>query len=855
MDDFEERYKDAVEAGQRNLRAAKLVSNWCFHAEINRSGGRGLIEAETGLPIGHMGLQCKHSKKNSMLAWILEDAAYDFYLNNCKNCIERTAVGIPNMMEFISPREEAAKARRLEREADEAKRAVARKSREEKRALIRDELELEETFVLDLVDELDRDEVSRDDPRLEKLADLAPEVFTRKIVDLLLPDVLHEHLPYSIPAAKALLRASIEDAEKVAVAVRLVGAYEQCPGAIDVVLTNAESLSGDELRKVLHRFTHLALGPPPGMHVGGSKAIRLNSSPIETLFSKRTSDIHDVVKALINDANSSAIGAAVEIVLAVNDDKLLLEHSRSIIAKLMRRRTLLSNERHDSSVLYYLREAASRCLDHFPEETDRIIQSFLSDRDEVGEGEAFRTYQSVLKNGYGEKVIIGEVQRIAFKRLLWAAVTNPERRMDDATQFFQHSWDVFAPLAVEHFDDLIGAAATLSEKYEAIGKENALETVHDTLAEMERRSKRTTIDSLQGALIAWAALGAHSKGYEGIEEFLSLYRRLPEDQVQMRGNMIVHVSKLLSGVQSLNLVLSDWYRALMDESALVRASAVQAWENVPYELIQHFPDLFFEAFSVSLTDPYVIVHKSAIHALRRRSIPKEKRGLVQRGIWNLILHYAKDSKTSDFTVDCIEVLACLCLTKEDLRGRFGELLSGILLSLEKGALYRAVDRLYLSFLQTPGFVKVTLKALQDDYTRSISTDDCETTILRAPSEELEKSVHELRAAFDTFSPFRGKHFRTLLVLASACSRAGQFDIGAARFKQISEEIPDDDRNKLWRLEAAMIAAAFEFERAIGEDEDIVDISDNWGGLSADLEKENEERTNLRDFPPSFFLEG
>ena len=75
MDDFEDSYKNAVEAGQRNLRATKLLSNWCFHAEFVRSPGRGMIEAETGLPIGHMGVQCKFSKKNSMLCWLLEDAA------------------------------------------------------------------------------------------------------------------------------------------------------------------------------------------------------------------------------------------------------------------------------------------------------------------------------------------------------------------------------------------------------------------------------------------------------------------------------------------------------------------------------------------------------------------------------------------------------------------------------------------------------------------------------------------------------------------------------------------------------------------------------------------------------------
>jgi hypothetical protein len=64
----------------------------------------------------------------------------------------------------------------------------------------------------------------------------------------------------------------------------------------------------------------------------------------------------------------------------------------------MRRRTLLPGEHRDSSVLYYLREAASKCLERFPEETDEIIQSFLTDNDDTGREEANRTYRSVLKH-------------------------------------------------------------------------------------------------------------------------------------------------------------------------------------------------------------------------------------------------------------------------------------------------------------------------------------------------------------------------------------------------------------------------------------------------------------------------
>ena len=138
---------------------------------------------------------------------------------------------------------------------------------------------------------------------------------------------------------------------------------------------------------------------------------------------------------------------------------------------------------------------------------------------------------------------------------------------------------------------------------------------------LDVQNKKTSIYRLQSSLIKWAALGAKSRGIEGLSEFLTFYRTIPSAQDDMRGNMITHISELLTGIESLQIVLADWYSALMDESALVRARAVEAWENVPYELIQNFPQLFFEAFSILLTDQYVIVHKAAVRILRRRAFP------------------------------------------------------------------------------------------------------------------------------------------------------------------------------------------------------------------------------------------
>jgi len=371
---------------------------------------------------------------------------------------------------------------------------------------------------------------------------------------------------------------------------------------------------------------------------------------------------------------------------------------------------------------------------------------------------------------------------------------------------------------------------------------------------MEKSNKCTSIDNLQSSLIEWAAIGAKSNMGKGIEEFLELYRKLPKDQTQMRGNMIVHISKLLVGVESLTLVLSDWYSALMDESALVRASAVQAWENVPYGLMKNFPNLFFETFSLLFSDPFVIVHKSAVRTLRRRSFPENKRNLIRNSLLNLIVVYSNENKKDDFIVDCIDTYAFLCLSTEERKGKLGQLLSSTLLSLEDDALYRAVDRLYLGFRDVPGFVKVALKAIQDDYTRSISIDDCMSAILRAPQIELQNSIDDIKKAFLALKPFKPEDFTEALIYASALSKAGYHAVASSCFKELVADIPAEDRHEHWRLEAELVTTASEIEHAIGEGKECVELIKQWKNLLSNLEKENEKRNKLRNFPPSFLFE-
>ena len=250
----------------------------------------------------------------------------------------------------------------------------------------------------------------------------------------------------------------------------------------------------------------------------------------------------------------------------------------------------------------------------------------------------------------------------------------------------------------------------------------------------------------------------------------------------------------------------------------------------------------------------MIVHRSAVHSLRRRSFPKEKRNLIKHGLWSLIVYYSQESKQEDFVVDCIDAFAFLCLSSEERKGKLGELLSGILYSLEGSALYRAVDRLHYGFKEVPGFSKVALKSIRDDYTRSISIDDCVTTILGAPQGELQNCVDDLKTAFYSLKPFRSNNFSEALLYATALTKAGYHSTASDCFKELLAEIPKEDRNKWWRLETAMVEVASLIESKIDSGEIFAEMLEQWGILQSDLEKENEERAKLRDIPPSFFFE-
>jgi len=63
---------------------------------IENHGGVGLIQVQTGLPIGHLAMACDYAASGSTMAsWDLADAALDFHGRNCVGCTYRKPVSLP----------------------------------------------------------------------------------------------------------------------------------------------------------------------------------------------------------------------------------------------------------------------------------------------------------------------------------------------------------------------------------------------------------------------------------------------------------------------------------------------------------------------------------------------------------------------------------------------------------------------------------------------------------------------------------------------------------------------------------------------------------------------------------------
>lgn len=180
-------------SGLRNRDTIELARHHCLNMTFTQCGGRGLVEAQTGLPVNMRQVGCLVAHGNASSG--LESIATDFYRDHCIGCEYRRPTGeVPNLATLVEERDaEAARAAEERQAQTRAQREAWAQRTEHRRGLVASSDPamvgaLDDIAVLDGEPGRDRDETMYGAAleRLNALAQRSPEMFSGEVVDVAL---------------------------------------------------------------------------------------------------------------------------------------------------------------------------------------------------------------------------------------------------------------------------------------------------------------------------------------------------------------------------------------------------------------------------------------------------------------------------------------------------------------------------------------------------------------------------------------------------------------------------------------------------------------------------------------------
>ncbi|MEL7392042.1 MAG: hypothetical protein AAFN06_05315 [Pseudomonadota bacterium] len=848
-DEFsEERIQELVKHGEKTLNTAKLITNWCGEARITRSGGRGLVEAMYNVPIGHSGVGCDHARSGGLMCWDLEEAFLNHYLKNCKTCKHRKP-GIGTDMQPVIDKFEASraakKAKQEERQKSEEE-ALQRRRHERSGVFSHsDPTEVEIRSFLDEIDESGDREAKR---RLLELARLAPEAFSGKIADYFYSVATVDQGRLQYIAADVFLTFSGDVAAKLDVALATCG-YGLSDLVANFLEDNATAIPPDQVKRIIGPVAYRAVS----FRSVGNSSRPANPTLLLALAASHPSEIKDHLTNLLNENEEQDVEIAACIITKITSKhpELTKHCQRPMLAKLLRRRHLLPDlgDRGMSEGLNRLRSAAAALFNADPEACDVILRSLGEGADETAIDETARIHSEVLRTSFNGPVLDATpARRIAFKRLLWAAVGKVGKTgFDEATHFFWNADSALINVASDELDAIFGAAALLSQADQKLEKTSSIETPKTGLDLLTLQTSRNAIDRLQGALIQWVFMVSRHQGQAGIKRVLDLYANTPTIEVQFRANIVAHLSELITDTETMNIVLPYIYSGMTNADPLIRGSAATAIGEASYDIRRDFPDLVFEVYLALLTDPNVYVHRSAVRALKTYSFPEVLKQNLKAALFNLIRVYYHETERSDFLVLCLGEFANAFLTDTEVEGGLGRMIVQVIDSMPDYSACQAIERMPFSMGKAPGYAELVAKLLASEDAREFMREKLYRALFHTPREALANCAEHIVQAQKSSNPYR------LRVPLALLAKGGAYGRATSLCDEALETLPDTREQKHARGFLQCLRMMSKFEETLPKTEtDLKKARANWDKLLVELKREKELDDAERGLPPVFF---
>lgn len=848
----EDGIQQAIEAGQKNLQTMKLIRNWCANAKVVKHGGTGLIEIQTGLPIGHHFIECPHAPAGGMAAWDLADTAIDFYDRNCVDCKVRKPVGMPNISGLVAERDKKRKAR----EAEQARYAQATADRlamrEQQRSRIRQSLTALQAATLDQISELDRTRGDEAAAGLVELSELAPETFAPAIIEHLLDMAASGEFWLIESSLKALRKLSPDSKQLCNLALRVLrsGSARDTAGAI--VEECADKADPSLIEGALPSLIHLA-NPMRSRFDIGNRPRKFVTGPLRRLFKAHPDAVKAGLKNLLEladpyDVRTAACGVAAVADIDKTEVRLL---ARELVSKLARAEYLIQGRQDDvDDALDDIRTVITRAFLEFPEAIDALIAQFLAGAKDESSAELYKIYDSVLRdlrfNPHGEKPsAVTNAHRLAFRRLVVLATNAKGHEVENATtSLFHGSPYNLTPLAGEEIALLLGSAAVLKTKLDEL--EVSQPERADQLFWLNQMNRRSYLNNLLHCFVRWSCIAAGKAGTSPVREVLDFMRALPEQDDLLRGAIVGNFHCLMRSVDTLSQCLPVYYSGLVGPSQLVRSNAATTLGEMKTQVRENVPALVFEAFVALLTDPFVIVHKAAVHALERFTLPDHLKTHATLAVSNLIACYMRDRSDDDFLMQCIDLHAQRYARREQLAGKLGNTLIDIMMRLRPWTVARGLRHCGRLFEGNPNYAGLLLRLMCDDEAMSYQHEELFDQLRRVPADSLYDHRRELVEVSKRAS--RGRSLHEVGFVLEMLTASGAWSEAAEVSTAAHDSIEDNVREKPRRLHAKLrrIACDLEFAVSLGKTDEAKTARSEWDETIQEIKQDDEIHRLRRD---------
>lgn len=837
--------EEAVLAGEKNRDSKELIHNWCRHARVERFGGIGMIEMDTGLPIGHHSMACDHASASGMSAWSLADAAIDFYDRNCIDCKLRIPVRFPNLSMLVDRRDKALAENEKQQALIAEQASKALEKRIEQRASIKQKCKLASVTVLDQLDELDRHRDKNSNIQLTETARMAPEIFSSEIIEHFFLLLESGEFWFYETGFDCLLTLHADSSRLIKCAVDVLADYRFVESAVTVICKFPELIDVNKIGDIFNSLASFAF-PPRDIFSNDSSPDRPDALFI--LFKCHPQKIKDSIQLNLDSANPNSICRAADTIALLTDLDVpsRLAYARSAMAKLARPHLTIdlsgSGRQNETDVYTSLEQVIDNSLHAAPKETDALIATFMRSADEEGQARILKPYKDLFNRYPPTKNFNVELHTLALRRILDVGVSARSYDLLSivAEVFRSGSPDALDELVIKEATHILGVAVLLTPKLTELRSERKL--AQDSLSALDVGNRYGLVTQIQIGLVKWTAEIA-ANHCATAETYLQVLSKIPDHHHDIRCVMISQLASMGKTVPGLALVLPPLYSALFNASQEVRAAGIEAIGSFESNRIQDMPDLVYEAFVLALSDPFVIVHRAAIRALTNVKIPERYTRVVKKLVYQLILVYSQSKDADSFLIKCISLYLSRYVDEKELIGSTGTLVVSQLARMDINIVEREIAWLGKKLSKTPGFAKILLDMLARSQRDSVQEK------LIAALNQIDMSViYEKRDSIKAIGLAQAADADMIGALIEILTRASAWEEALELSKAALIVLPDTTRNTARRLfvEKIRIAVEFEVKSELNSAKKLSELRNEWNVVTQKIIKDRKENEARRD---------